>query len=93
MYAEILQEHDTYPKELKGKSLFSYYIYTKIPDALPHLIAYTLYRFECALRSTAILGFVGITTLGYYLSSAFNQGVYEDVWLLLILFLYSNSNN
>jgi len=86
VYAEILEEHDTFPKELKGKASFSYYIYTKIPDAFPHLTAYTFYRFECALRSTAILGFVGITTLGYYLSSSFMQGVYADVWLLLILF-------
>ncbi len=86
VYAEILHEHDTYPEELKGNSLVSYYLYTKIPDALPHLIAYTLYRFECALRSTAILGFVGITTLGYYLSSSFMQGIYSEVWLLLILF-------
>ena len=86
VYAEILQEHDKFPKELKGKSLISYYIYTKIPDAFPHLVAYTLYRFECALRSTAILGFVGITTLGYYLSSSFMQGYYHEVWLLLILF-------
>lgn len=86
VYAEILQEHDKFPQELKGKSLVSYYIYTKIPDAMPHLIAYTFYRFECALRSTAILGFVGVTTLGYYLSSSFMQGHYSDVWLLLILF-------
>ncbi len=86
VYAEILQEHNTFPKELKGKSIISYYIYTKIPDAFPHLVAYTFYRFECALRSTAILGFVGITTLGYYLSSSFMQGYYNEVWLLLILF-------
>jgi len=86
VYAEILQEHDNFPKELKGKSKVSYYVYTKIPDALPHLISYTFYRFECALRSTAILGFVGITTLGYYLSSSFMQGYYNEVWLLLILF-------
>ena len=86
VYSEILEEHDTYPKELKGESLVSFYLYTKIPDALPHLISYTLYRFECALRSTAILGFVGITTLGYYLSSSFMQGYYNEVWLLLIMF-------
>jgi phosphonate transport system permease protein len=86
VYSEILEEHDTYPKELKGESLVSFYLYTKIPDAFPHLIAYTLYRFECALRSTAILGFVGITTLGYYLSSSFMQGYYNEVWLLLIMF-------
>lgn len=86
VYAEILEEHDTFPQTLRGKDRFSYFIYTKIPDALPHLISYTLYRFECALRSTAILGFVGVTTLGYYLSSSFMQGYYHEVWMILILF-------
>lgn len=86
VYAEILEEHDTFPETLQGKNKFSYFIFTKIPDAFPHLLSYTLYRFECALRSTAILGFVGITTLGYYLSSSFMQGYYNEVWLMLILF-------
>ena len=86
VYAEILEEHDTFPSNLRGKNKLSYFLYTQIPDAFPHLISYTLYRFECALRSTAILGFVGITTLGYYLSSSFMQGVYNEVWLILICF-------
>ena len=86
VYAEILQEHDTFTDALRGRDKLSYFLYTKIPDALPHLISYTRYRFECALRSTAILGFVGITTLGYYLSSSFMQGLYHEVWLILILF-------
>lgn len=86
VYSEILEEHDVFDISLRGKNSISYYFYTKIPDAFPHLLSYTLYRFECALRSSAILGFVGITTLGYYLSSSFNQGIYEDVWLLLIMF-------
>jgi len=86
VYAEILEEHDTFPSNLRGKDKLSYFLYTKIPDAFPHLLSYTLYRFECALRSTAILGFVGITTLGYYLSSSFMQGIYSEVWLILILF-------
>ncbi len=86
VYAEILEEHDSFGDLLRGRDRVSYFIYTKIPDALPQLISYTRYRFECALRSTAILGFVGITTLGYYLSSSFMQGLYHEVWLILILF-------
>ena len=86
VYAEILEENDTFPEELRGKDKISYFLYTKVPDAFPHLVSYTLYRFECALRSTAILGFVGVVTLGYHLSSFFNQGYYADVWLILIIF-------
>ena len=86
VYAEILQENDSFTETLRGRDKFSYFIYTKIPDALPHLISYTRYRFECAVRSSAILGFVGIATLGYYLSSSFMQGNYNEVWFILILF-------
>jgi phosphonate transport system permease protein len=86
VYAEILEENDSFPEQLRGQNKVSYFLYTLVPDAFPHLVAYTLYRFECALRSTAILGFVGITTLGYYLSSFFMQGYYSDVWMILILF-------
>lgn len=86
VYAEILEEHDSFPKELHVKNKISSFLYTKLPDALPHLISYTLYRFECALKSTAILGFIGLTTLGYYLQGSFMQGDYGSVWLLLILF-------
>ena len=86
VYAEILEEHDSFPKELHVKGKISSFLYTKLPDALPHLISYTLYRFECALKSTAILGFIGLMTLGYYLQGSFMQGNYGEVWLLLILF-------
>jgi len=88
VYAEILEEHDVFPKELESKkaSRISLFLFTKLPDAMPHLISYTLYRFECALKSTAILGFVGLTTLGYYLQGSFMQGFYGEVWLILIIF-------
>lgn len=87
VYSEILEEHDIFPRELRGKNISSIalFFYTKLPDALPHLFSYTLYRFECAIKSTAILGFLGLPTLGYYLESSFMQGHYGEVWLLLIL--------
>lgn len=88
VYAEILEEHNIFPKELEPNkaSKVSTFLYTKLPDAMPHLLSYTLYRFECALKSTAILGFVGLTTLGYYLQGSFMQGYYGEVWLILIIF-------
>lgn len=88
VYAEILEEYDTFDEKTVSKkaSKVSLFFYTKLPNALPHIISYTLYRFECAMKSSAILGFVGISTLGYYLSSSFNQGFYNEVWLMLIIF-------
>ena len=51
-----------------------------------HLRSYTSYRFECGLRSSAVLGFVGLPTLGYHLESFFAQGSYSQVAALLMLF-------
>ncbi len=86
VYAEILEEHDSFPRELRGRGRVSFFLYTKLPDALPHIISYSFYRFECALKSTAILGFIGLMTLGYFLEGSFMQGYYGEVWLLLIIF-------
>ena len=88
VYAEILEEHHSFPKRLEDKTVngLILFLYTKLPNALPHLLSYTLYRFECALKSTAILGFIGLETLGYFLESSFMQGYYNEVWLQLILF-------
>lgn len=88
VYFEILEEYDTFDERTVSRkaSKVSLFFYTKLPNALPHIVSYTLYRFECAMKSSAILGFVGISTLGYYLSSSFMQGYYNEVWLMLIIF-------
>jgi phosphonate transport system permease protein len=54
-----------------------------LPTALPDMAAYAFYRFECALRSSAILGFFGFETLGLYLKQSFNNGYYGEVWTFL----------
>ena len=69
VYAEILEENQHRAFELirPGKNNLSRFFYSHFTNALPHLRTYTLYRFECGLRSSSILGFVGIPTLGFYL--------------------------
>jgi phosphonate transport system permease protein len=54
-----------------------------LPRALPDLTAYAFYRFECALRSSAVLGFFGFPTLGYHLAAAFENLHYGEVWTYL----------
>lgn len=61
-------------------------VYTRLANAWPHLLAYTAYRTECALRSSAVLGFIGLPTLGFYLESAFRTGDYSGAAALLYLF-------
>ena len=88
VYADILEETDATPARVlpAGSGLFSVFVFARIPDAWAHLVTYTSYRLECGLRSSAVLGFVGLPTLGFYLESAFSQGLYSEVGALLLLF-------
>jgi len=88
VYAEILEEGDRKAYDsIRGLcGPISAFFYARLPDLWVHFISYTRYRMECGLRSSAVLGFVGLPTLGYYLSTAFLEGQYGAVWSLLIVF-------
>ncbi len=88
VYAEILEEGDRRAFDIvrHHSGLVSAFFYARLPDLWEHFITYTSYRMECGLRSSAVLGFVGLPTLGYYLSTAFLEGNYTEVWALLIMF-------
>ncbi|MDO6565212.1 ABC transporter permease [Amphritea sp. 1_MG-2023] len=88
MFAEILDQVPKQPEQTlpADTGYLSALLYTRLPLAWPHLVSYTSYRLECGIRSSAILGFVGLPTLGYYLESSFSQGYYPEVAALLILF-------
>ncbi|MDZ7844347.1 MAG: hypothetical protein U5K99_06065 [Anaerolineales bacterium] len=88
VYAEILDEQDPLPEQSlpPGTGRIARVLFARIPDAWPHLLSYTSYRLECGLRSSAILGFVGMPTLGFHLESAFNEGYYSQVGALLLTF-------
>ncbi len=88
VYAEILDEADPLPERVlpHGTGVLATFLFARIPDAWPHLLSYTAYRLECGLRSSAVLGFVGLPTLGFYLESSFAQGHYSEVGALLLMF-------
>jgi phosphonate transport system permease protein len=63
------------------------FVFGILPRALPDMTAYTFYRFECALRSSAVLGFFGFPTLGYYIAASFENLYYGEVWTYLYVLL------
>ncbi len=89
VFAEIFEQQAPEPGLAPGPRVrgLKRYGYTLIPQAWPALLSYTRYRFECALRSSAILGFIGLPTLGFHLETAFKQGQYSAAGALLWAFL------
>lgn len=88
VYSEILDEADPEPRNLlhSGTGVISSFLYARIPECWGQLRTYTAYRLECGLRSSAILGFVGLPTIGFHLEATFSQGLYSQAGALLILF-------
>ena len=88
VYSEILEEADASALAAlpAGTGHLSAFFFVRLPDVRAHLKTYSFYRLECALRSSAVLGFVGLPTLGFHLETAFKQGQYSEVSALLILF-------
>lgn len=89
VFAEIFEQQPPQPARTVPPSVgaLKRYSYTLIPQSWPTLLSYTRYRFECALRSSAILGFIGLPTLGFYLETAFKQGQYSEAGAMLWAFL------
>lgn len=59
------------------------FLFGLLPAAAPDMAAYAFYRFECAVRSAAVMGFFGIPTLGYHLRLSFENLHYREVWTYL----------
>jgi phosphonate transport system permease protein len=55
--------------------------------AAPDMASYSFYRFECALRSSAVLGFFGYPTLGLSIKLSFENAYYNEVWTYLYALL------
>ena len=91
VYSEILENVNPRPLETlqaAGASRLGVILYGLVPQALPHVVAYTLYRWECAIRASAILGFVGAGGLGQQLELSMRMFLFDEVLTLLaILFV------
>ncbi len=58
-------------------------LFATVPRATSDLLSYGFYRFECSLRSAAVLGIVGAGGLGFQLALSFQSLRYEEMWTLL----------
>ncbi|MAW59322.1 MAG: hypothetical protein CMJ94_00655 [Planctomycetes bacterium] len=88
IFSEMLDEAPQSPYRalhLAGGTRMQAFFAGLLPRAAPDMAAYAFYRFECALRSAAVLGFFGYPTIGYYLRLSFENLHFHEVWTWLYL--------
>jgi len=86
VYSEILEGVNPQPLETlqaSGTRRLGLVAYGVLPQALPAFISYTLYRWECAIRASAILGFVGAGGLGQQIELSMRMFNFGEVLTLL----------
>lgn len=90
VYGEQLEEIDQAPATAvkpSNRTDASHFFYTKLPLALHAMRNYTAYRMECAIRSSVVLGFIGLPTIGFHLETALRTGEYSSASALLYTLL------
>jgi phosphonate transport system permease protein len=88
VFAEMIEEADLSAERVlpAGTSIVSRFAFARIPELAPQFWTYSLYRLECGMRSTLVLGFIGLPTIGFHLDSFFKQGNYSQAAALLFSF-------
>lgn len=90
VYSEIFESVDQRPAQAlmhAGASRLSAFLYGILPNASLELISYTVYRWECALRASVIMGFVGAGGLGQQLELSLRMFAGNEVITILLVFL------
>ncbi len=90
VYADVFEHVDPQPLEAlqsTGATRMQIFLRGVWPQAVPHLVAYTLYSFECCVRAAAVLGFVGAGGIGYEISVSMRLFEYGQVLTLLLVFI------
>jgi len=90
VYAEILESSDVQVTEslLKnGASRLSALFYGALPVAASELLSYTTYRWECAIRGSVVMGFVGAGGLGQRMDESLKMMAGGEVASMLIIFI------
>lgn len=59
-------------------------IYGILPQAFPELVSFTIANYECCLRSSTIMSFVGLGGIGYQIQIALRDMKFNLVWLNVI---------
>lgn len=90
VYSEILESGDTRPARAlleAGCGRIVAFFYGIFPVALPELVSYSVYRWECAVRASVVMGFVGAGGLGQQMELSMRMLNGGETSTILLTFL------
>jgi phosphonate transport system permease protein len=91
VYGEILESGETHATTAllrNGSGRLQAFFYGLLPTNAPELTSYTVYRWECAIRSSAVLGFVGAGGLGMQMDMSMKMFNGSEVSTMLLAFIF-----
>jgi len=58
-----------------------------LPQILPDLISFTLYRFETNIRAASVLGLIGAGGIGYLMNTSFRTFQYQEAAAIVLILI------
>ena len=90
VYAEILESSDAHALDsllANGSPRLAALMYGGLPESSAELVSYTVYRWECAIRGSAVMGFVGAGGLGQRMDESTKMMAGGEVATMLMMFV------
>ncbi|MCG2584276.1 ABC transporter permease [Massilia sp. TS11] len=90
VYAEIFEAANAHACQSllqNGASRLGALFYGALPEAAGELVSYTVYRWECAIRGSAVMGFVGAGGLGQRMDESTRMMAGGEVASMLLVFI------
>ena len=90
VYGEILESSEQHASQTllrNGSGRLQAFFYAVLPGSSAELVSYTVYRWECAIRSSVVLGFVGAGGLGQQLDNSMKMFNGGQVATMLLVFM------
>lgn len=90
VYAEILESSDAHATDTllkNGSGRLTALFYGALPESASELVSYTVYRWECAIRGSVVMGFVGAGGLGQRMDESMKMLAGGEVATMLIIFV------
>jgi len=90
VYAEILESSDASACNAllnNGSPRLAALLYGALPESAAELVSYTIYRWECAIRGSVVMGFVGAGGLGQRMDESMKMMAGSELATMLMVFV------